>query len=297
MPRLGSLKPGAAGAKWTLCVSLACVLLALGAGACQARDSATEPGSSITQAVAGQASEESKSTAVSARKVIRKADLEFTVNSLSEAQRKATDVAKRHGGYVVSSSQRNADSSTQHLQLTLRVKASELDVALSELRSLNQGESSERVSSEDVTEEWIDLEARLKTQKALEAQYLEILKSATTVADTLAVQKQLADVRTEIEKMDSRRRFLDKEVNLSTINVSFKQPAPLVRASVAALGEGFTQAGADVLNVGGALVVLLTRLIAVLIPMTLLVFLPGFYGGRWLLRRVGALKPISATAK
>ncbi|MEZ4369515.1 MAG: DUF4349 domain-containing protein [Polyangiaceae bacterium] len=232
-----------------------------------------------------------KGGAVASRKVIRRAELELQVKSLADAQKTATDVAKKYGGYVVSSERRGTDSARdQHLRVVLKVKADDLDSALGELRAIKQGEASERISSEDVTDEWIDLDARLKTQKALETQYLEILKGASKVEDLLAVQKQLASVRTEIEKLESRKRFLDKSISLSTVTIDFEQPAPLVRASFAAVGTGFSQAGADVVNVGGATLVFLMRLVGVLIPLVLLVFLPGFFCVRWFLRRVGALK-------
>ncbi|MCA9645983.1 MAG: DUF4349 domain-containing protein [Myxococcales bacterium] len=243
--------------------------------------------------------ESSKAGAVASRKVIRKAELELQVKSLADAQKTATDVAKKYGGYVVSSERRGTDSARdQHLRVVLKVKADDLDTALGELRAIKQGEANERISSEDVTDEWIDLEARLKTQKALETQYLEILKGASKVEDLLAVQKQLASVRTEIERIEGRQRFLDKSISLSTVTIDFEQPAPLVRASFAAVGAGFSQAGADVLNVGGATLVFLMRMIGALIPILLLVFLPGFYLGRWFLRRVGALKlPAKASAE
>ncbi len=283
---------------WLTC---ACMMLVLSAG-CSMNDEARASGA-VTQTVSAPADDAkqqvTKSGAVASRKVIRKAELELQVKSLADAQRTATDVAKRYGGYVVSSERRGTDSARdQHLRVVLKVKADDLDTALNDLRAIKQGESSERISSEDVTDEWIDLEARLKTQKALETQYLEILKGASKVEDLLAVQKQLSEVRAEIEKMESRKRFLDKSVSLSTVTVDFEQPAPVVRASFVAIGDGFKQAGADVLNVGGATLVLLMRLIGVMIPMVLLVFLPGFYVGRWFLRRVGALKlPVKAEAK
>ncbi|MCA9632242.1 MAG: DUF4349 domain-containing protein [Myxococcales bacterium] len=286
---------------WVNCAALSCfcALLVLGSVGCMGK---SDDAGAVTQAASAPADDSAKSgeiAGVAERKVIRKAELELQVKSLSDAQRTATDVAKKHGGYVVSSERRGTDAARdQRLRVVLRVKADELDTALNELRAIKQGEASEHISSEDVTDEWIDLEARLKTQKALENQYLEILKGANKVEDLLAVQKQLSDVRTEIEKLESRKRFLDKSVSLSTITVDFERPAPLVSASFAAIGDGFKQAGADVLNVGGATLVLIMRFVGVMIPLICLVFLPGFYLGRWFLRRVGALKlPVDAEAK
>lgn len=132
--------------------------LVLGAGACAAKDEAPS-GSAVTQTVSSPADDSKpaeKILGVAERKVIRKADLQIQVQSLTDAQRRATDVAKKYGGYVVSSERRGTDAARdQHLRVVLKVKADDLDIALNELRALEQGEANERISSEDVTDEWI----------------------------------------------------------------------------------------------------------------------------------------------
>jgi hypothetical protein len=65
-----------------------------------------------------------------------------------------------------------------------------------------------KTTGQDVTEEYIDLEARLRSKKALEAQFLEIMKQAHKISDALEVQSQIADVRADIERIEGRRRFL-----------------------------------------------------------------------------------------
>ena len=77
-----------------------------------------------------------------------------------------------------------------------------------------------------MTEEYIDLEARLRAQRALEAQFLEIMKTANKVSDALEVQRELANVRSEIERVEGRRRFLENQSSLSTIKVVLQTPAP-----------------------------------------------------------------------
>jgi chromosome segregation ATPase len=75
-----------------------------------------------------------------------------------------------------------------------------------------------------VTEEYIDLEARLRTQKALEAQFLEIMKQAHKISDALEVQRQIAEVRADIERIEGRRRFLENQSALSTITLMLQTP-------------------------------------------------------------------------
>jgi hypothetical protein len=175
------------------------------------------------------------------------------------------------------------------VKVVFKVKAEELDVALEELRAMGTRRGSDRITSQDVTDEWIDVDARLKTQKALESRYLEILKDANAVTDLLSTEKQLAEVRTEIEKLEGRKRFLDSQVALSTVTVSFVEDAPLITASSSAFGKAIQRAGGDLVNVSAALIVGIIRLLGVLIPVALLILLPGYLVARIAFRRVARM--------
>ena len=100
------------------------------------------------------------------------------------------------------------------------------------------------VNTQDVTEEYIDLKARLKHWRAQEAQYLELMRQARKVADIIAVSDKVSSVQREIERLEGRLRFLENRVDLSTITVEIygkgKGPAePTVAAT-------FEQAGKDI---------------------------------------------------
>ncbi len=129
------------------------------------------------------------------------------------------------------------------------------------------------VTGQDVTEEFIDLEARIKTQKALELQFLEIMKQATKVADALEVQRQIADVRTEIEKLEGRKRFLANQSSLSTITVNLSTPMPIV---VTASGFGHTvrEATSESLELASGLVLFFVRFVIVSAPILVFIILP-----------------------
>jgi hypothetical protein len=225
------------------------------------------------------------------RKIIKNAQLSLTVSSASSAQRDAGKMAERHGGHVLSSEAIGEEDGQPRVRVVFKVKAENLDAALDELRAMGKRRGSDKITSEDVTEEWIDLDARLKTQKELESRYLEILKTASAVPDLLATQKQLAEVRSEIEKMQGRKRFLENQVALSTITVDFVESAPLITASTSAFGRAIKSAGGDLVNVSAALIVGIIRLIGVLLPVALIVFLPMFLLGRLAFRRLSGAKP------
>jgi hypothetical protein len=222
------------------------------------------------------------------RKVIKNADLSMRVASPSSAARTAESIAERHGGYLASSDSSDSTnpdgSEPSEVSVTIRVNADELDTVLDELRRLSNHVGSEKITSQDVTEEWVDLDARLKTQKKLEEQYQEISKSATKVDDLLATQKQLAEVRGEIEKIEGRKRLLENQVALSTVTVRFEAERPLVAVSASAFGRSLRRAGADSVTVGANLVIGVIRIAGVLTPIALLIFLPALLLFRWLRR-------------
>ena len=158
------------------------------------------------------------------RKILRDATLTLEVGAPAEAQRKITSIAESLGGFVVTSESklRQIGDSKQELEVNLvvRVPATQFGSALDQIRSTGSRVIQEKITGQDVTEEFIDLEARLKTQKALEPQFLEIMKQANKVEDALEVQRQIAEVRTEIEKLEGRKRFLENRASLSTITVN-----------------------------------------------------------------------------
>lgn len=171
-----------------------------------------------------------------ARKIIRNANLSVEVASPTEVQRKIVSIAETHQGFVVTSEaiQRTDQDTSKPLitvNLAVRVPAAQFNQTMEEIRATGTRVIQEKVTGQDVTEEFMDLDARIKNQKALEVQFLEIMKRAGKVEDALSVQSELAEVRTEIEKLEGRRRFLENQSSLSTINVSLQSPTQIVNAT------------------------------------------------------------------
>ncbi|MDQ3131593.1 MAG: DUF4349 domain-containing protein [Acidobacteriota bacterium] len=210
------------------------------------------------------------------RKIIRNAELQLEATSPEESQQKITQIAKNAGGFVVESTQSGSDvkaTTRDVVAMTVRVPANKFDETFAEIRKTGTRIISETVKGQDVTEEFIDIEARLKTQKALEAQFVEIMKQAKTVEDALNVQRELAEVRGEIEKLEGRKRFLENQASLSTIKIRLQTPAAVSAGSTGffyrlteSLSDGFNAA----LNF---LLGLITFVIAIL-PFLLFIVLP-----------------------
>jgi hypothetical protein len=222
------------------------------------------------------------------RKIIRDADLTLEVGAPAEAQRKITSIAESLGGFVVTSEskQRQIGDAKQELEVNLvvRVPATQFGAALDQIRNTGSRVIQEKITGQDVTEEFIDLEARIKTQKALESQFLEIMKQAYKVADALEVQRQIAEVRTEIEKLEGRKRFLENRASLSTITVNL-QSSTAIAVNTSGFGRNIREAVIDSIDVASAIVLFLIRFVIVMIPIFILLILPGWLLTRYFLRR------------
>jgi len=154
------------------------------------------------------------------------------------------------------------------------------------VRALGTRVSNEKVTGQDVTEEYVDLEARVRAQRAVEKQYLTILEQAKTIPDILAVQQKLGEVRTEIERAEGRRRLLENETSLSTITVHVARQIAAVDASGPGFGRSVREAGHDAVHVGIAILNGAIRLVGVLLPVGVLVVAPAVFLVRlWRRRR------------
>jgi Domain of unknown function (DUF4349) len=222
------------------------------------------------------------------RKIIRNGDLTIETAAPAELQRKISSLAENHGGFVVTSeaTQRGESASEQLIRLTLRVPAAQFGAFITAIRGTGDRLLNEKISGQDVTEEFIDLEARLKTKRALESQFLEIMKSARGVEDALRVQRELFEVRTEIERLDGRRRFLENQSALSTVNVTLTPPASVIAANptgfFAELKEALREGG----NASIAIILFLIKTSLALLPPLALIGLPVWFLGRLALRRL-----------
>jgi hypothetical protein len=207
------------------------------------------------------------------RQVIYKAELSVEVRSPSDAQAKVSALTERVGGFVASATREDVEGHPSDVTLVLRVPAARFQSVLGEIRRLGDGKRAERIDSEDVTDEVVDLEARLRSATRLEEQLLELMKTATNVEAALHVHKELANVRTEIERIQGRKQRLEREVALSTIRLTLAAP-PAQRVSFSKLGASMSDAWSDAVLVAGGIVVAAIRLAGILLPIAVMLGLP-----------------------
>jgi len=221
------------------------------------------------------------SAAKTTRKVIRNAEMTLEANDEPLVEQKLTALAERLGGFTVSSERHQytegEGESFLTIDVTVRVPAEKFQEFLDQARGFAVRVSGETTSGQDVTEEFIDLEARVRTERALEAQYLEILKEAKNVKDALEVHARLGEVREQIEKAEGRRRFLESQTELSTVKVSIRKFVPAIRTGGFGMARSVRRAASDVVEVSVALLSGSIRVIGVLLPIAVILGLPAFY--------------------
>lgn len=158
-----------------------------------------------------------------ARKIVQTSALEITVKNPVEVAEKIRLFAEGIGGYV-ESSQINTENAAS-ANLVIRVPAAKLEEAKAALHKYAIRVESERTYAQDVTKQYVDMDARLRNLHAEEAQYLQIMKSAVKVQDMLGISEKLSDVRGEIEQQQAEFATLSKQIETVAITVSLRARA------------------------------------------------------------------------
>lgn len=172
-----------------------------------------------------------------ATSIIKTGSMSVEVEDLAKSVDAANQAIKGLGGYVSATAESNYGPEKTFAQITYRVPAARWDDALAAIKGLAKKVTDEQTGTVEITGQILDLDARLRNLRASETALLGIMEKATKVTDILEVQKQLTDVRGQIEQLTTEKRHLSDQAAMSTLSVAFTVP-------VAAVVE--TQQGWDV---------------------------------------------------
>ena len=164
------------------------------------------------------------------RMIIRTANMQLVVDDVRDTMDKITELSESLGGFVVDSSSWKEGERIVG-QITVRVPSSDFNYAMSVLREMAVEVNSESTSSQDVTEEYVDLEAQLRNMEATEEQLLKLMEKAEKVEDILGIQRELSRVQQDIERTKGRMQYLERTSAMSLIQVLLEQSKLEVRLS------------------------------------------------------------------
>jgi hypothetical protein len=158
------------------------------------------------------------------RKIVKTAELGIRAENVRESAAEAQQIAAQYGGSVLSS-RIDRDDVSVSVDLVLSVPSPEFEKALDELRGLGKEVTTDTITGEDVTEEFVDLESRERNLLAAEQSLLELYNRAQSVNDALSIQRELTNIRGQIEQVQGRIQYLEQRTSLSQITLGI-QPVP-----------------------------------------------------------------------
>ena len=162
---------------------------------------------------------------VAERKVVTTGSIALEVEDVESAITDVRAIAEGLGGFVEQLSS-SGEGDRQRASMTIRVPQDQFFSALERIEPFGKV-LSRNLGSEDVSEQFIDLEARLKSALRQEESFLTLLQRAESVSDVLTVERELSRVRSEIERLQGRLNLLERRTALATLTVSLSPPAPV----------------------------------------------------------------------
>ncbi len=176
------------------------------------------------------------------RKLIRNGSIRFISDDVSATYSNVAGSVKKFEGYIADERTYNSDASSGY-DLTIRVPSGNFDKLINEILSGKNVKKLEEKSTgiNDVTEEFIDVEARLKIKKESELKLLELLKQAKNVSEIIAINEQLTNLRADIESTEGRLKYLENQVSFSTLQVNFYTEAKYSSHFFSEISDGFSR--------------------------------------------------------
>ena len=159
------------------------------------------------------------------RKLIKEGQVEFETDDLNSTRETIFEAVRKYKGYV-SSDQEFKSPGRKSNMVIIRVPADNFDNLLSDATQGVKRFESKEINVKDVTEEFLDIQARLKTKKELEQRFIDLLKVAKNVTEILEIEKQIGELRSDIESIEGRLKYLQDRVSFSTLTMTIYETIP-----------------------------------------------------------------------
>jgi len=206
------------------------------------------------------------------RMIIKTGSLSLETEKYDNAETKILNIVKTHGGFISNTKSSLNTSGNKSGTIIAKVPADKFDLLVTDVSSIGKV-MNQSIQASDVTEEYVDLESRLKTQKELEQRLLKLLnEKAVKLSDVIEVEEKLASVRQKIEGIEGKMKLLRSQSDLSTLTINVYEPSMISTSS----GGGFFYELGQAVRKGlsgftGVLAVSITILIAI-IPILIIAY-------------------------
>ena len=172
------------------------------------------------------------------RKLLKNGNVVFETADLEKMKLNIENLVQKFDGYISSDYANEYDNKVNYY-LNIRIPSQYFDSILKEISIQISKFDAKEITISDVTEEFLDIESRLKNKKELEKRYLEILQQSKSVEDILNIERELGKLREEIEATEGRLNYLSNQVSFSTLSVSFYKKVANETSFLGKIGERF----------------------------------------------------------
>jgi len=233
------------------------------------------------------------------KKLMYKANIVMEIQDYGKAQSEVRNIVTLSGGYIVNFSETQS-TSERGGTFIVKVPANGFSSFLNRLEDIGHENLQRSIEGQDATEEYVDLESRLKAKQIMEEQYVAFMKKATKTTDLVAFANELERIQSEIEQMKGRMRYIDQNVSYSTVEIRLyetpqKKDDRNSSAAQAPLGQRVSEAfqgSIDVITIIVQwMIVILSGSLPVLVIAALVLLI------LWLVRKSGQRKREEAVQK
>lgn len=154
------------------------------------------------------------------RKLIKEGNLEFQTDDIQATRKILFQAVEKYKGYISSDQEYKTQERISNT-VVVRVPSSNFEKLLSDATEGVDKFDHKNIEVKDVTEEFLDVKARLKTKKELEDRYIDLLKKANNIKEILEIENQIGLLRTEIESIEGRMKYLESQISFSTLTLTF----------------------------------------------------------------------------